>query len=120
MSRPTPRRTSPFVHATDLVERAARGDLAAIDILVSDEIDRLYAKARLIIRDSDLAEDAVQETLIRCWRELPRLRDVATFDTWLNRIVVNASTDQHRRSRRFQALVSILPSARVEPDFSVD
>jgi RNA polymerase sigma-70 factor (ECF subfamily) len=108
------------VGATDLVERAARGDRAAFDILVSDAIDRLYALARLLLRDADLAEDAVQEALIQCWRELPRLRDAATFDTWLNRILVNASTDQHRRSRRFQALVSILPSARVEPDFSVD
>jgi RNA polymerase sigma-70 factor (ECF subfamily) len=108
------------VQATDLVERAARGDRAAFDTLASDAIDRLYALARLILRDGDLAEDAVQETLIHCWRELPRLRDLGTFDTWLNRILVNAATDQHRRNRRFQALVSVLPTARVEPDFSVD
>ena len=80
------------VRETELVERAARGDQQAFDLLVSDVIDRLYALARLILRDTDLAEDAVQEALIRCWRELPRLRDPTSFDTWLNRVLVNAAT----------------------------
>jgi RNA polymerase sigma-70 factor (ECF subfamily) len=102
----------------NLVERAARGDRDAFDILVSDAVDRLYGMARLILRDADMAEDAVQEAMIHCWRELPRLRDAATFDSWLNRVLVNAATDQHRRSRRFQALVSVLPAGRAEPDFS--
>jgi RNA polymerase sigma-70 factor (ECF subfamily) len=38
----------------------------------------------------------------------------------LNRVLVNAATDQHRRSRRFQALVSIVPKAPAEPDFSAE
>ena len=36
--------------------------------------------ARLILRDPDLARDAVQEALIRAWRYLPGLRDPDTFD----------------------------------------
>ena len=36
---------------------------------------RLDAAARLILRDAELARDAVQETLIRAWRDLPGLRD---------------------------------------------
>lgn len=103
-----------------LVERAAHGDRDAFDVLLSDAIDRLYGLARLILRDPDLAEDAVQEALIHCWRELPRLRDATSFDSWLNRVLVNAATDQHRRSRRFQALVSILPQSQVAPDFATD
>jgi len=43
------------------VERAAHGDRDAFDLLMSDTLDRLYAVARLILRDADLAEDAVQE-----------------------------------------------------------
>jgi DNA-directed RNA polymerase specialized sigma24 family protein len=31
-----------------------------------------YRIARLILRDFDSAEDAVQEALVRCWRDLPR------------------------------------------------
>ncbi len=104
----------------DLVERAARGDRDAFDLLVSDAVDRLYAMARLILRDADLAEDAVQEALIHCWRELPRLRDPERFAAWLHRLLVNAATDQHRRRRRFQASIGLVRSSGVERDFAID
>ena len=51
---------------------------------------RLDAAARLILRDPELARDAVQETLIRAWRDLPGLRDPDRFDAWLHRLTVNA------------------------------
>jgi RNA polymerase sigma-70 factor (ECF subfamily) len=105
--------------AVELVERAARGDGDAFDRLITDALDRLYALARLILRDTDLAEDAVQEALIHCWRELPRLRDTSRFDAWLHRLLVNAATDQHRRRRRFQATVSLIADARVERDIAI-
>jgi len=108
------------VNVVDLVERAAQGDRDAFDLLVSDAIDRLYAVARLILRDADLAEDAVQEALIHSWRELPRLRDPHRFDAWLHRLLVNAATDQHRRRRRFQASIGLVRSSGVERDFAID
>ncbi len=92
----------------ELVVRAQRGDREAFDVLVTGVLDRLYSVARLILRDTDLAEDATQEALVHCWRELPRLREPARFDAWLHRLLVNAVTDQFRRRRRFQASVTLL------------
>jgi RNA polymerase sigma-70 factor (ECF subfamily) len=69
----------------DLVDRARRGDREAFAEVAALEIDRLLATATLILREMHLAQDAVQETLILCWRQLPNLRDVATFDGWLYR-----------------------------------
>ena len=54
----------------DLIERARRGDRDAFGQLAALEIDRMHAIARLILRDSGLAENAVQEALVRCWRSL--------------------------------------------------
>jgi RNA polymerase sigma-70 factor (ECF subfamily) len=68
--------------------------------------------ARLILRDFDHADDVVQETLVRCWRQLPTLRDVERFDGWLYRILVNAAATESKRRRRFEATVT---SADVEP-----
>ncbi len=48
-----------------LVERAQDGDHDAFAVLVDRRLPRLDAAARLIPRDSDLARDAIQETLIR-------------------------------------------------------
>ena len=61
---------------------------------------RLDAAARLILRDAELARDAVQETLIRAWRDLPGLRDPERFDAWLHRLTVNACLDLARSRRR--------------------
>jgi RNA polymerase sigma-70 factor, ECF subfamily len=93
----------------DLVEAAGRGDHEAFEILATSAGDRLYAVARLILRSSDLAEDAVQEALIRAWRSLPSLRDPDKFDAWLHRLVVNACADQGRQMRRWSQAVRPLP-----------
>ena len=108
------------MRAVELVERAARGDADAFDLLMSESLDRLYAIARLILRDVDLAEDAVQEAFIHCWRELPRLRDPERFDAWLQRLLVNAAMDQDRRRRRYRAIVSVIPAPPVHRDFATD
>ncbi len=96
----------------DLVERARRGDREAFGQLAAGEVDRLHAIARLVLRDPDLAEDAVQEALVRCWRQLPRLRDVERFDGWLYRILVRAAADEGGRRRRHEAAVRMI---HVEP-----
>jgi DNA-directed RNA polymerase specialized sigma24 family protein len=59
----------------DLIEAASRGDHEAFEALATSAGDRLYAVARLILRQTDLAEDAVQEALARAWQQLPSLRD---------------------------------------------
>ena len=101
----------------DLVERARSGDREAFGQLAASEVDRLLAVARLILRDGDQAEDAVQEALVRCWRQLPGLREVERFDGWLYRILVNAATDETKRRRRFEATVRTIT---VEPAIGDD
>lgn len=90
-----------------LVEAAQRGDHGAFEALANTRVDRLFAVARLILRDVHLAEDAVQETLIKAWRELPRLRDVERLDAWLHRLLVNACADQGRARRRLSNEVDL-------------
>jgi RNA polymerase sigma-70 factor, ECF subfamily len=92
-----------------LIDRAGRGDHAAFAELVDGAIRRLDAAARLILRDPELAQDAVQESLIRAWRDLPGLRDPDRFDAWLHRLTVNACLDLLRRQRRRPMEVELLP-----------
>ena len=71
-----------------------------VPVLASAAGNRLYTIARLILRDTHLAEDAVQEALLRAWREVPRLRDPERWDGWLYRLLVNACADEGRRHRQ--------------------
>ena len=84
----------------DDIERAKRGDHDAFAALVDARLARLDAAARLILRDGELARDAVQDALIRAWRDLPGLRDPERFDAWLHRLLVNACLDLARRRKR--------------------
>jgi RNA polymerase sigma-70 factor (ECF subfamily) len=84
----------------DLVVAAQRGDREAFSVLARTHVDRLYAIANRILRDTGLAEDATQATLVTIWRELPTLRDPDRFVAWASRIVVNeCNTEAGRRSR---------------------
>ena len=94
------------------VRRAGAGDRDAFDLLAASVVDRLYGVARLVLRDADRAEDAVQEALVRCWRDLPSLRDAHKFDGWLQRILMRAITDEFRSDRRQLAIITVL---RLEP-----
>ena len=58
----------------ELVERAMAGDHDAFSELARVSIGRLYAVARLILRDPHRAEDATQEALVVAWRDLSALR----------------------------------------------
>jgi RNA polymerase sigma-70 factor (ECF subfamily) len=96
------------VAQSELVRQARNGDRDAYDVLVTELVDHLYRIARLILRDYDRAEDAVQEALVRSWRDLPRLRDPDRFDAWLNRILLNAIRDEARHRSRFGPSLAVL------------
>ena len=93
----------------DLVEQAQHGDREAFAVLVRTRGDRLMGIARRILRDVGRAEDAVQQTLVIAWRELPSLRDPDRFDAWLQRLLVNACYAEARRTRTWNANVRVLP-----------
>ena len=93
-----------------LVDRAKRGDDEAFDALARTVGDRCMAIAHRILRDSDLAEDAVQAALIIAWRELRTLRDPDRFEPWLHRILTHECYAAARRRRRWSAPIRILPA----------
>ena len=103
---------------SELVRQARQGDRDAYDILLTELVDHLYRIARLILRDFDSAEDAVQEALVRCWRDLPSLRDPERFDAWLNRILMRAINDEARKRRGFVMNVLTLKVEPAEADSS--
>ena len=99
-----------------LVEQARRGDREAFGVLATGAVDRLYGIARMILRDTELAEDATQEALVRAWRDLPTLRDVERFDAWLYRLIVNACADVGRHRRRWRSEITVLGAEPAESD----
>jgi RNA polymerase sigma-70 factor, ECF subfamily len=84
----------------ELIAWSAGGDRRAFDEIVTRHGPFALRVARRLVRDPLLAEDLVQEAMVRAWSQArhfdPRR---ARFTTWLYRIVVNLGIDQRRRMR---------------------
>jgi RNA polymerase sigma factor (sigma-70 family) len=93
----------------DLVERAKRGDKESFTALATIVGDRLYGVAYRILRDPHRAEDAVQQTLLTAWRDLPRLRDDGRVEGWLYRLLVHACYAEIRQAKRWEPALRVLP-----------
>jgi RNA polymerase sigma-70 factor (ECF subfamily) len=86
-----------------------RGDREAFGVLVVHISDRMFAIATRILRDAELAEDALQSALLTAWRQVPTLRDPDRFEAWVRRLVVHACYAEARRKRTWAANVRVLP-----------
>jgi RNA polymerase sigma factor (sigma-70 family) len=93
----------------DLVEQARKGDREAFAVLVHQVSDSLYSVAYRILRDTGLAEDALQNALVIAWRRIPHLREPDRFEAWFHRILVHACYDESQRARHWTANVRVLP-----------
>ena len=96
------------------MERAQSGDRDAFSQLVKASTRRLLGLARLILRDPDRAEDAVQDALLLAWRDLKALRNPDAWDPWIRRLTVNAcykAAGKHSRRTRLEVQVEADPRA---------
>jgi RNA polymerase sigma-70 factor (ECF subfamily) len=83
-----------------LTEAARNGDSKALDQLLRQHYDRVFAACRRMTGNDADAADATQEALIAIVRGLPRFDGRSRLSTWVYRIAVNAAIDEQRRRRR--------------------
>ncbi|MEN6546005.1 MAG: sigma-70 family RNA polymerase sigma factor [Armatimonadia bacterium] len=84
----------------DLVRQAQGGDAEAYTELVRRFQDAVYATAYQQVLDADAARDIAQETFVRAYRALGKLRRAESFPAWIVRICRNLTTDWLRRPER--------------------
>jgi RNA polymerase sigma-70 factor (ECF subfamily) len=105
------------------VAKARSGDADAYRVLVERHSRALFRLAfRMTGNESD-AEDVVQESFLRAYRQLGKFDERATFGTWLYRIATNCSLDlvrsRKRRSEQVAAADAGLDGAPHDPLMNV-
>src|ERR1044071_8232358 len=87
---------------TDLafVTKARTGDPDAFRVLVERHSRSLFRLAFRMTGNEQDAEDVVQESFLRAYRQLAKFDDRASFGTWLYRIATNCSLDLVRSKKR--------------------
>ena len=88
----------------ELVARAQAGDRSAFDALVRAHQARVFALGYRWFRNSDDADDLVQETFVRVWRSLERFDRARPFVPWLMTIATNRAKTFHERRRPAEEL----------------
>jgi RNA polymerase sigma-70 factor (ECF subfamily) len=82
--------------ATAVLARARQGDGEAFRLLVEQHSRSVFRLAYRMTGNEQDAEDVVQESFLRAYRQLGRFESRAHFGTWLYRIVANCSVDLMR------------------------
>jgi RNA polymerase sigma-70 factor (ECF subfamily) len=92
------------VNLRPLVERAQRGDRAALEELYLLHFDRIYSYLHLSVGNRHDAEDLTTQTFLKMLEAIGRFRwQAAPFSAWLFRIAHNVAIDHFRLNRRVQA-----------------
>ncbi|HEY2830222.1 MAG TPA: sigma-70 family RNA polymerase sigma factor [Thermoanaerobaculia bacterium] len=84
------------------VSRARSGDADAFRQLVERHSKAIFRVAYRMTGNEHDADDVVQETLIRAWRQMGGFEERANFSTWVHRIAVNCSLDLLRSRNRHE------------------
>jgi len=95
-----------------VVARAREGDSDAFRLLVDRNSRSIFRLAYRMAGNEQDAEDLVQETFLRAYRNLDSFQERANFGTWLYRIAVNCSLDWLRKRRPHEEL-----KESIEPDY---
>src|SRR5882724_12679423 len=86
--------------AAAVLARARQGDSEAFRALVERHSRSVFRLAFRMTGNEQDAEDVVQESFLRAYRQLGKFDERASFGTWLYRIAMNCSLDLVRSKKR--------------------
>jgi len=97
-------RHSTMVSDEELLARSIEGDTNAFEVIVNRYKDRLYSFVLRFVGDSQTAEDIVQDTFLRAYRNRGSFQAIAKFSTWIYTIAGNLAKSELRRRKRWRLL----------------
>jgi RNA polymerase sigma-70 factor (ECF subfamily) len=109
-----------------LMRLAQSGDTESFLKLIEGHKERLYRIGRAYLKNEQDVLDALQETSLRAYQGIAKLKDETLFQTWLTRILLNCCNDEYRKRNRrdwlktqFNVLRSSQPSFANSIDLKV-
>src|SRR3972149_3604885 len=85
-----------------LMAQLQDGNLAALDLLVERYKNKLFVTVYRMILDRETAEDILQETFLRVFREKKSYNPIYCFSTWVYTIALNLTRNELKRKSRWR------------------
>ncbi|NJL15093.1 MAG: sigma-70 family RNA polymerase sigma factor [Microscillaceae bacterium] len=95
------------IHDSALVSFYQKGDERAFEILVNRHKDKIFTTILLIVKDTNIAEDLLQDTFIKAVKTIKsgKYNEQGKFLPWVSRIAHNLAIDFFRKERRYPTVV---------------
>ncbi len=87
-------------HVEELVRKAKKGDENAFNELIVLTQKEMYLIAKTKLKNEDDMADAIQETILACYKNLRKLRDNKLFKTWLIKILINECNKIYKKRKK--------------------
>ncbi len=81
------------------IKRAKKGDIEAFINLMEMNKTSMYKAAKSILNNDEDIADAIQETILSCYKNIENLKEVKYFKTWMTRILINKCNDIIRANK---------------------
>lgn len=99
-----------------LIEKSKAGDKWALNELLKNNYSMLSGYVIKLTGETHLAQDVVQDTLLKAVVNIKKYTPQGKFSTWLITIATNTYRDYLRKSRRIEYLEEDLPSSDYDPE----
>lgn len=86
----------------ELVEKAKKNDEMAFDELINLIKKELYLIAKSKLKNDDDIADAIQETILKCFQNIHKLRNIKYFKTWVIKILINECNKIYRKKEKYK------------------
>ncbi len=84
----------------ELIQKAKQGDKQAFNIIVRNWANKLFNSAIRLCGNVQTAEDIIQETFIKAYKNINSLNDEKLFNIWIRRILINTWKNYVRYEKR--------------------
>ncbi len=86
--------------STEIVAKAARGDLEAFEVIYRGTAGFVYNVAYRVLYNRQDAEEITQEVFLKVYHKIKDFRFQSSFKTWVYRIAVNCAINYAKRNAR--------------------
>lgn len=88
-----------------LIEMAKKGDKAAFTKLILNIQNDLYRIGKARLNDDNDISDAIQETMIKAYNNIKKLKDNSTFKSWIIKILINECNGIYKKKQTKKNLI---------------
>lgn len=86
----------------EIIEKVKKGDNQAFTVLITNMQSELYKIAKLRLKSDDDINEAVQETIIKAYSSIKKLKNNQYFKTWIIKILINECNSIYQKNKKNQ------------------